>query len=148
MKIAIGCDHRGVKTKKIAIVILKEDGYQYKDFGCGEGEAIDYPDIAEAVARAVAGGEYDKGILICSTGIGMCIVANKMDGIRAALCHNTHCAYRARHHNDANILCLGDIDNSDELKEMVISFLKEQFDGGRHKLRIDKINIIENKTTS
>ena len=148
MKIAIGCDHRGIKTKKLVMGILKKNGYEYKDFGCGEGETVDYPDIAEAVAQAVAGGEYDRGILICSTGIGMCIVANKVNGIRAALCRNNHCAYRARHHNDANILCLGDIDNSEELKEMVTGFLKELFDGGRHKPRIDKINTIENKTTS
>jgi len=148
MKVAIGCDHRGVKTKKLVMKVLKESSYEFKDFGCGEGETVDYPDIAEAVAQAVAGGEYDRGILICSTGIGMCIVANKMNGIRAALCHNNHCAYRARHHNDANILCLGDMDNREELKEMVLSFLKEPFDGGRHQPRIDKIKSLEKKTTS
>ena len=141
MKIAIGCDHRGTETKKLVIEILKENGCEYKDFGCSEEEKVDYPDIAEAVAQAVALGEYESGILICSTGIGMCIVANKIDGIRAALCHNNHCAYRARRHNDANILCLGDMDNRDELREMVSSFLKEPFDGGRHQARINKIEI-------
>ena len=143
MRIAIGCDHRGVRTKKIAIEILDETSYGYKDFGCGEEEKVDYPDIARDVAQAIARGDYDRGILICSTGIGMCIAANKVDGIRAALCHNNYCAYRARRHNDANILCLGDMDNGDELKEMVVSFLKEPFDGGRHQQRIDKIITLE-----
>ena len=148
MKVAIGCDHRGIKTKKLIIEILKKNGYEYKDFGCGEEETVDYPDIARDVAQAVAGSDYDRGILICSTGIGMCIAANKNDGIRAALCYNNFSAYRARHHNDANILCLGDTNKRNELKEMVAKFLKEPFDGGRHSKRIENIKAMENKTTS
>lgn len=106
MRIALGCDHRGFKLKQAVTEFLQQSGYSYHDFGCYSTESVDYPDFAQKVGNAVASGEFDHGILICDTGIGMCIAANKINGIRAALCHDTFSAKRARLHNDANILCL------------------------------------------
>ena len=107
MNIAIGSDHRGLDFKKYVTGLLTEMGFSYKDFGSYTAESVDYPDIAQAVCEAVAKGEFDYGILICGTGIGMSMAANKVKGIRAALCGDTLCAQRARSHNNANILCLG-----------------------------------------
>ncbi len=122
--------------------MLANAGHEYEDMGTYSADSIDYPDIAEKVARAVAKGDFDRGILICSTGIGMSIAANKVNGIRAALCYNVFCACRARQHNDANILCLG-ADEPSPVPEIVDAFLTCEFEGGRHQHRIDKINRIK-----
>lgn len=138
MRIAIGCDHRGLELKKSVIKLITNLGHSYEDFGCETTDSVDYPDIAVKVAKAVAKGDYDKGILICNTGIGMCIAANKIKGIRAALCHNDFCARMARQHNDANIICLGAAEQKD-VAGIVNIFLSEEFEGGRHQRRLDKI---------
>jgi len=145
-RIAIGCDHRGFALKELIISFLQEAGYSYQDFGCYNTEPVDYPDIAQKVGEAVASGNFDQGILICDTGIGMCIAANKIKGIRAALCHNVFAAQRARQHNDANILCLRaeDIDNESAL-EIVKTFLTTDFEGGRHTRRVNKIRALEER---
>ena len=145
MRIAIGCDHRGFELKKSIIGLLTAAGHRYKDFGCDTADSVDYPDIAKEVAEAVAKGDFDYGILICSTGIGMCIVANKVRGIRAANCYNTFTAQRARQHNNANILCLSAEGNSAEIPAIVETFLTTGFDGGRHQRRLDKIRAIEER---
>lgn len=134
MKIAIGSDHGGYNLKEEIKKYLK---VPYKDFGCDSEESCDYPDYGLAVSKAVAKGEYDRGILICKTGIGMSIVANKVKGIRAALCHTPEIAKKSREHNDANILVLAaDVVNP---REIIDIWLKTEFLGGRHKRRIDKI---------
>ena len=143
MRIAIGCDHRGINLKKEVIKIVTEAGHTYQDFGCFNTDSVDYPDIAEKVGKAVAKGEFDRGILICGTGIGMCIAANKVKGIRAAQCYDNFCATRARQHNDANIMCLGAEDAPKDLKEVVTTFLTTDFEGGRHQPRVNKIMALE-----
>ena len=143
-RIAIGCDHRGFALKESIIPFLQNEGYNYQDFGCYNMDSVDYPDIAQKVGKAVSSGNFDQGILICSTGIGICIAANKIKGIRAALCHNAFAAQRARQHNDANVLCLRgeDIDNKAVL-EIVKTFLTTDFEGGRHVQRVNKIRALE-----
>ncbi len=143
MRIAIGCDHRGLSLKNSVINILKDKGHSYEDFGCYSEESIDYPDIAEAVAKSVISEESDCGILICSTGAGMSIAANKVNGIRAVLCFDSFLALRARQHNDANVLCLAASVNPDLLNDIVTNFLDGEFEGGRHQRRLDKIKAIE-----
>ena len=142
--IAMGCDHRGFGLKELIIAFLQNEGYSYQDFGCHSSEPVDYPDIAQKVGEAVASGNFDQGILICSTGIGMCMAANKIRGVRAALCHNVFAAQRARQHNDANVLCLAgeDVDTSVAL-EIVKTFLITDFEGGRHARRVNKIEALE-----
>ena len=146
--IAIGCDHRGFGLKERIMAFLQNEGYSYQDFGCYSTEPVDYPDIAQKVGEAVASGSFDQGILICSTGIGMCIAANKIKGVRAALCHNVFAAQRARQHNDANVLCLGgeDVDATVAL-EIVKTFLTTDFEGGRHTRRVSKIRALESDTS-
>ncbi len=146
--IAMGCDHRGFGLKELIIAFLQNEGYSYQDFGCYSTEPVDYPDIAQKVGEAVARGSFDEGILICSTGIGMCMAANKIKGVRAALCHNVFAAQRARQHNDANVLCLGgeDVDTSVAL-EIVKTFLTTDFEGGRHTRRVSKIRALESDTS-
>jgi ribose 5-phosphate isomerase B len=143
-RIAIGSDHRGFALKGLIMLFLQKAGYTYQDFGCHSTDPVDYPDIAQKVGEAVASGDFDYGILICSTGIGMCIAANKIKGGRAALCHNVFAAQRARQHNDANILCLGgeDVDTKSAL-EIVKTFLTTNFEGGRHARRVNKIRALE-----
>jgi len=143
-RIAIGCDHRGLALKKLIMSFLQNAGYTYQDFGCYSTDPVDYPDIAQKVGEAVASGNFDQGILICDTGIGMSIAANKIKGIRAALCYNAFAAQRARQHNDANILCLRveDIDTESAL-EIVKTFLATDFEGGRHVQRVNKIRALE-----
>ncbi len=144
MRIAIGCDHRGLSLKQAIANLLKEMGQDYQDFGCYDASPVDYPDIAEEVGKAVAGGEFDRGILICSTGIGMSIAANKVCGIRAALCHDIFNARRARQHNDANVLCLGGgVTGQESAREIVQAFLDCGFEGGRHSRRLEKITALE-----
>ncbi|MFC1860850.1 ribose 5-phosphate isomerase B [Chloroflexota bacterium] len=143
MNIAIGCDHRGLKLKRYIIGILVETGYGYKDFGSCTEDAVDYPDIAKKVAQAVAGADFERGILICNTGIGMCVAANKVKGIIAALCSDAFTATQARKHNDANILCLGARGGVDNVREIVETFLTTEFEGGRHLRRLDKVRAME-----
>ncbi len=145
MRIAIGGDHRGGKLKELVIRILEGHGYDYNDFGCYTEEAVDYPDIAVQVVEAVAGGEYDRGILICGTGIGMCISANKVRGIRAAQCYNAFTAKRARQHNDAQICCLSAEQGKARVPSILEVFLTTEFEGGRHIPRLNKIKEIEDK---
>lgn len=142
--VAIGCDHRGLALKQLIMPLLKKASHSYQDFGCYSTDPVDYPDIAQKVGKAVATGEFELGILICSTGIGMSIAANKINGIRAALCCNVFAAQRARQHNDANVLCLGgeDVDTKSAL-EVVKTFLATDFEGGRHVPRIAKIRSLE-----
>jgi ribose 5-phosphate isomerase B len=145
MRIAIGADHRGVELKKTVTSLLEAAGYEYEDFGSYNTESVDFPDFAAKVANGVARGDFERGILICDTGIGMCIAANKVKGIRAALCYNVFNARRARQHNNANILCLGGGEGElrDPVEEIVDAFLTTEFEGGRHQRRIDKITAME-----
>lgn len=140
MRLAIGSDHRGFSLKKLVIRILAEKGHSYEDFGCYDTDSVDYPDIAGKVAAAVAGGQYESGILICGSGIGMSIAANKVKGIRAALCHNAFTAHRARRHNNANILCLGAEEGKAMIPAIIDTFLSTEFEGGRHQRRLDKVS--------
>jgi ribose 5-phosphate isomerase B len=143
VQIAIGSDHRGLELKRAIIRLLDEKGYAYEDFGAYNEKSVDYPDIAVKVAKRVAEGDFEFGILICGTGIGMCIAANKVNGIRAALCHNVKSAQRARQHNNANILCLAGEEEHRQLNEIIDTFLTAEFEGGRHQRRLDKIKDIE-----
>ncbi len=143
MRIAIGCDHRGLNLKQFVIRLITEAGHSYQDFGCYTVDSVDYPDIAKKVAEAVTTGYFECGILVCDTGIGMSIAANKVKGIRAALCRSAFDAQRARQHNDANILCLGAEEGQEALPEIVKAFLAHKFEGGRHRRRLNKIRDIE-----
>jgi len=144
VRIALGCDHRGLKLKQAIMSLLTDLGHDYEDFGCYSGDPVDYPDIAKQVAEAVASGKFDHGILICGSGVGMSIAANKIKGIRAALCCNTFVAERARRHNDANVLCLGeDILERTSALEVVKVYLSTAFEGGRHLRRLEKIRGLE-----
>ena len=144
MRIALGCDHRGLEMKQAIMGLLKELGHEYKDFGTYTTDSVDYPDIARQVAEAVAAGEFEHGVLICSSGIGMCIAANKVKGIRAALCCGTFGADRARRHNDANVLCLGaDTMEIPSSLDIVKVYLTTTFEGGRHLRRLEKIRNLE-----
>lgn len=146
MKIAIGSDHGGYNLKEDIKKYLKENGIEFKDFGTDSVDSCDYPDYAFRVSRAVAEGEFDKGILICGTGIGISIAANKVKGIRAALCGDTFSARMSREHNDANILCLGErVTGRGLAEEIVAVWLEVEFAGGRHKTRVDKILEFEKK---
>ncbi len=145
MRIAIGCDHRGLNLKQFVIKLIAEAEHSYEDFGCYTTDSVDYPDVAKKVAEAVARGDFKYGILICGTGIGMSIAANKIKGIRAALCHTAFDARRARQHNDANILCLGAEEELEQelVAEIVNTFLTGEFEGGRHQRRVDEIRDME-----
>jgi ribose 5-phosphate isomerase B len=143
MRIAIGSDHRGLGLKQKVIGLLQGAGYVYHDFGAYTGQRTDYPEVAQKVGEAVAGGDFEQGILICGTGIGMSIAANKVKGIRAAMAFNTFSACRARQHNDANILCLGAEHDQSHLAEMVNTFLTCVFEGGRHQQRVEMIRGME-----
>jgi ribose 5-phosphate isomerase B len=143
MKIAIGSDHRGLELKQKVIKLVTDAGSEYKDFGAYSEARVDYPNIAEAVGKAVVSGQYDRGILICGTGIGMCIAANKVKGIRAGLAVNEFMALRSRQHNDANILCLGAENDESQLAQMVKAFLTTEFEGGRHQTRVDEMTRME-----
>jgi ribose 5-phosphate isomerase B len=143
MKIAIGSDHRGLELKQKVIKLVADAGNEYKDFGAYSEARVDYPNIAEAVGKAVAYGQYDRGILICGTGIGMCIAANKVKGIRAGLAVNEFMAVRSRQHNNANILCLGAENDESQLAQMVKAFLTTEFEGGRHQTRVDEMTKME-----
>jgi ribose 5-phosphate isomerase B len=144
VRIAIGSDHRGFALKEALKELLAELGHEWVDFGCQTEEPVDYPDIARPVAEAVAAGEYERGILVCGSGVGMSIAADKVKGIRAALCENGFTARLARRHNDANVLCLSSWCSGPGLAEdRVRVFLSEDFEGGRHARRLEKIRAME-----
>jgi ribose 5-phosphate isomerase B len=143
MKVAVGSDHRGIDLKKKIIDILTNAGYICVDCGSYSSDPVDYPDIAKKVGEAVAQQGIDRGILICDTGIGMSIAANKIKGIRAALCYDAFCSYRARLHNDANVLVLGARYAEKELNEILEKFFHTEFEGGRHEARLDKVRALE-----
>ncbi len=144
MRIAIGSDHRGFALKEALKELLAELGHEWVDFGCQTEEPVDYPDIARPLAEAVAAGEYERGILICGSGVGMSIAANKVKGIRAALCHDTFAGRLTRRHNDANVLCLGGWCIGRGVAEDIVRlFLSEDFEGGRHARRLEKIRGME-----
>jgi ribose 5-phosphate isomerase B len=141
MKIIIGSDHAGFDLKNSFKELLAHElGYEVSDAGAYSSDSVDYPDIAQKVAIAVASGEYEKGVLICGSGIGMSIAANRFRGVRAALCHDHFTAELSRRHNNANILVVGARVTGEGLAlEILKVFLKTEFEGGRHKMRIDKI---------
>ncbi len=143
MRIAIGGDHWGLNLKQSVIELITAAGHSYQDFGCYDTEPVDYPDIAQKVGEAVARGDFERGILICSNGIGMSMAANKVKGIRAALCHNAFSARRARQHNDANILCLAAGEEPETMREIAETYLATEFEGGRHQRRLNKITELE-----
>jgi ribose 5-phosphate isomerase B len=147
MKIALGSDHGGYRLKENLKKYLKELNVEYKDFGCNSEKSVDYPDIGFKIAIEVKNRNYDKGILICGTGIGMSIVANKIKGIRASLCHDVFSARYTREHNDANILTLGGrVIDSGLAKEIVKVWLNTDFSGEeRHLKRLNKIKQEEDK---
>ena len=143
MRIAIGCDHRGLDTKKFIIELVTKAGHVVSDLGAYTTASIDYPDIVKEVAGAVARGNSDHGILICNTGIGVSMAANKVKGIRAALCCDAFMACRARQHNDANILCLGTELAPETVTDIITAYLTTDFEGGRHQRRLDKMAALE-----
>ena len=147
MKIAIGSDHAGYEEKEVIKQQLEQMGIDYEDVGTNSAStSVDYPDFAARVGHAVTSGEAERGILVCGTGIGVSIAANKIPGIRAALAWNAETAQLARTHNDANILAVGARTTSPEtIKEIVNTYLTNQFAGGRHALRIEKITALEKK---
>lgn len=139
--IGIGSDHGGFELKQEIMELLEAKGFEFKDFGCYDKSSIDYPDVAKPVAKAVLDGTIEKGILICGTGIGISIAANKFQGIRCALCSDHFSAVATREHNDSNILALGGRNTGPEVaKDIVMAFLTTEFSNDeRHKRRIDKI---------
>jgi ribose 5-phosphate isomerase B len=140
MKIAVGSDHRGFEVKRRILSVLEKLGHEVVDVGPQSTESVDYPDFAFLVADAVAQHKAERGILICGTGIGMCIAANKVRGIRAAPCHDSITAEMSRRHNDANVLCLSaDLLGEELIERMVRIWLETPFEGGRHSRRVDKI---------
>lgn len=144
--IAIGCDHGGFALKQEIIQYLEEKQIPYQDFGTYSEESCDYPEYAEKVARSITSGEAEKGILICGTGIGISIAANKIRGIRAALCHDYFSAKYTRLHNDANIIAMGGrVIGPGLAVELVDVFLHTEFEGGRHARRVEKIMALEEK---
>ncbi len=143
MRIAIGCDHRGLTVKQAVMKQLESKGITYQDFGTFSEDSCDYPDYAAQVAKAVAGGTFDYGILICDTGIGMSIAANKIDGVRATLCCNAFYAERARLHNNANVVCIAAHEGIEHALGIVDTFLKVSYEGGRHDRRLNKIKALE-----
>ena len=146
MRIAVGSDHRGVELRAKLIEFLRQLGQEVDDLGTYDRQEVDYPDIAAAVARKVGGGEVDRGILVCGTGVGMCIVANKIPGVRAAPCHDDITAEMSRRHNDLNVLCLsGDLIGERLADRLVEIWLKTPFDGGRHARRNQKIADLEHR---
>ena len=144
MRIAIGCDHRGVHVKQKLARFLAQLGHHVDDVGTDDNQSVDYPDIASEVGRKVSLGTADRGILVCGTGIGMAIAANKFPGVRAATCHDAVTAEMSRRHNDVNVLCLsGDLLGERSIDDMVQLWLATEFEGGRHARRIGKIREIE-----
>jgi ribose 5-phosphate isomerase B len=144
MKVALGNDHAGIEQRAAVIKVLQELGHQVLDFGTSTPDAVDYPDIAEQVARAVLNNEADRGILLCGTGIGMSIAANKFPGIRCSCCTDEYAAKMARAHNNANVLALRSREIESSMNEEIIrTWFTTDFEGGRHTKRVDKISKLE-----
>ncbi len=144
MKVAIGSDHRGYEVKQLVKNIVTQLGHECIDVGTNDNQPIDYTDPAYSAANIVSSEKADRAILACGTGIGMCITANKIKGIRAALCHDELSAQISRHHNDANVLCIsGDLIGEVLLRKIVEVWLSTEFNGGRHERRVNKIAAIE-----
>ena len=143
MKISIGSDHRGVEQRKIIATEIEANQCTVNDCGTHSTESVDYPDIAETVAKTVASNESERGILICGTGIGVSIAANKINGIRAAVCHNESTAALSRQHNNANVLCMSAGLPESEMRAIIRTWLSTEFEGGRHERRVNKISILE-----
>ena len=144
MKIAVGSDHRGFEAKEQIKAIITDLGHEYIDFGTNDNNPVDYPDQAYLTAMAVSKKQADRAILVCATGIGMSMAANKVDNIRAALCHDELSAQISRDHNDSNVLCLsGDQIGEVLLRKIVEVWLDTEFSGGRHERRVRKISVIE-----
>ena len=144
--IAIAADHAGVELKELIVAHLQAQNLEVRDFGVYQGGKADYPDYAVKVARSVASGESEKGILVCGTGVGMSMAANKVKGIRASLCTDTFTARATRAHNDANILCLGQrVIGEGVALEIVDVWLSTPFEGGRHAVRVDKLMALESE---
>jgi ribose 5-phosphate isomerase B len=140
MRIAIACDHAGYCLKNALITRLEYMGHDVQDFGCSSADSCDYPDYAYPAARSVADGDNDRGILICSNGIGMCMVANRVPGIIGALVYSVETAETTRKHHNSNVLCLGAKEfPEDDLVKMVDIWLETDFDGGRHERRMEKV---------
>jgi len=149
MKILIGSDHRGFRVKQRLVGLVTSLGHQVEDLGVGSSDtSVDYPDFAFDVARSVGAGLVERGILICGTGIGMCIAANKVPGVRAACCHDLITVEMSRRHNDANILCLSaDMLGEELVERMAKLWLETSFDAGRHQRRVEKITRFEASQT-
>jgi ribose 5-phosphate isomerase B len=146
MRIAIGADHRGFTIRTKVVELLKQLGHEVEDVGTFSPEAVDYPDIAAEVASRVSHGQADRGILVCGTGLGMCIAANKFHGVRAAPCHDDLTAELSRRHNDSNILCLSaDLLGERLIDRMIELWLNTPFEGGRHARRVEKIIDLERR---
>ena len=150
MRIVMGCDHRGYAVKQRLLAALAKQGHEVRDIGVSTGEeAADYPDYAIPVAEAVTRGEADRGVLICGTGFGMCIVANKVPGVRAVTCRDPIEAEMSRRHNDANVLCMSaDFLGQELIDRMVHVWLTTDFEGGRHQRRVEKITKYEGEHIS
>lgn len=148
MKVAVGNDHRGVAVKHRVVGLLAELGHEVHDIGANGPAGVDYPDYAIPVAEAVACGRADRGILICATGHGMCIAANKVSGARAANCRDVVDAELSRRHNDSNVICLGaDLLGEEQIERMIRAWLLTEFEGGRHTRRTEKVVAYEKATT-
>lgn len=145
MRIAIGCDHAGFLIKKAVVEAIQESGHEIIDFGTNSAERVDYPDYAQKVGKAIQDGKAERGIAICGSGIGVCITANKMNGIYASVCHDTYTAHQGVEHDMMNVLCLGGrVIGPDLTKDIVKSFLSAQFDGKQsHLNRVEKFKAIE-----
>lgn len=144
MRIAVGTDHRGYGIRRLLIESLQRLGHEVLDLGSDSPDPVDYPDIAARVAGMVSNGQVDRGVLVCGTGLGMCIAANKFPGVRAAPCYDELSAEISRRHNDLNVLCLSGDLMSERLVERVIeTWLNTPFDGGRHARRLEKIRKLE-----
>jgi ribose 5-phosphate isomerase B len=147
MKIAVGSDHAGFALKQQLLKVLERRQLEVLDMGVSNTESVDYPDFASRVARAVSRGECERGLLVCGTGIGMSIVANKYRGVRAAVCSGEYEIRMARAHNDVNVLCVGERVVGPGLAQVILeAFLDGPFEGGRHQRRVDKIKDAENET--
>ena len=143
-KVAVGSDHAGYEAKARAAQVLASLGAEVSDLGAHSAQSVDYPDFGASVGRAVASGEADCGVLICGSGIGIAIAANKIAGVRAAVCWNEETARLARQHNDANVLCLGARFVEPELAgRMIRAFVETEFEGGRHQQRVDKLTKLD-----
>ena len=140
MKIVVGSDHRGFEVKRRIITVLQQLGHEVQDVGPGSRDSVDYPDFAFQVGLTVSEGRAQRGVLVCGTGIGMCIAANKVKGVRAAPCHDSITAEMSRRHNDANVLCLSaDLLGEELIERMLRIWLETEFESGRHARRVEKI---------